>query len=979
MGATGTKLDRRSTIEAQVRESVRQLLLELGGARGLEELTARGGAAHLERELGLGSLERVEVLLRLGDSCGVRLPDSVMAEADTLQDLVESILNQEESLASDSTSRASQSERSEVSVSSAAVPAAHAGVRTDIEVQIERAESLTEIIRLRGLAEPERAHIHLYEEGAALRGITFGELYTRASAVAEELARRGFEPGQTAAIMLPTCAEFFFTFAGILLAGGIPVPIYPPFRADRIAEYATRQSAILRNAEARFLFTFRRAEGLARLLRPRVPSLREVINAAHFAEVSSRSTEESRPSHWRPVRNMAHHARGEDIAFLQYTSGSTGDPKGVSLTHSNLLANIRAIIAAAELTSQDVCVSWLPLYHDMGLIGAWFAPIFTGIPLVVMSPLAFLSRPARWLRTISDHRATISPAPNFAYELCVRKITDKDLEGVDLSSWRAAINGAETVRAETLERFAARFAPYGFRREAMLPVYGLAEATLAVSFPKMGTGYFVDHIKRSAFESRGQAIPSAAEDAAALEFVGAGRPLHNMEVRIAAADGTDAPERTEGRLWFRAPSATSGYYRNPAATARLVREDGWLDSGDLAYQAGGELFITGRAKDLIIKGGRNIYPHEVEEITGRVPGVRTGCVVAFGAPDERSGTERLVVAAEVRDLSETKIITAEIVRAIDAALGMPPDVVALLPMQSIPKTSSGKLRRSETRLLYLDGRLGKKRPPGWMQFVQLATQELPVRVWQWLRRGIRRGIEMAYGVYALVIVALLLIPLWILVSLTRERLRAARWAHRGARLMLFFAGVPVRCQGRHVLANLAATGPWIFAPNHSSYLDILIAFACLPPGVRFVAKEEVLEMPFFGKIAKRSGQFAFDRGDPQARIRQAEEVEAALRRGESVAIYPEGTFTSAAGIRPFQLGAFKSAVETQRPVCPMAVRGAREILRDHTILPRPGTIGVTFGPLLFPDPAAQGAWQEIVRLRDASRQIIARHTGEPLL
>ncbi len=979
MAATGTKFDRRSTVEAQICACVRQLLLELGGSRGIEELTARGGTAHLERELGLGSLERVELLLRLDEACGVRLPDHVVAEADTVQDLVAAILKAN----TDGATPAARASPPQISVSAAAPPLEISDVRHKIDAEIDRAESLTEIIRLRGLAEPARAHIQLYEDGEAPREITFGELFARASAVAEALVRRGFEPGQTAAIMLPTCAEFFFTFAGILLAGGIPVPIYPPFRADRIAEYATRQSAILRNAEVRFLFTFRQAEGLARLLRPRVPSLREVVNAARFADFSP-AGDESHAAGWRPVRILGHHARGEDIAFLQYTSGSTGDPKGVTLTHSNLLANIRAIVEALELTPQDVCVSWLPLYHDMGLIGAWLAPIFTGIPLVVMSPLAFLSRPERWLRAISRHRGTISPAPNFAYELCMRKIAEKDLQGVDLSSWRAAINGAETVRPETLERFVARFAPYGFRREAMLPVYGLAEATLAVSLPKMGAGYRVDRIERDSFESRGQAVTStakasAAEGSAALAFVGAGRPLQNMEVRIAGADGTALPERTEGQLWFRGPSATSGYYRNPAATGQLAREDAWLNSGDLAYQSDGELFITGRAKDLIIKGGRNIYPHEVEEVAGRVAGVRAGCVVAFGAPDERSGTERLVVAAEVRDSSMSQAITAEIVRTVDEALGMPPDVVALLPMQSIPKTSSGKLRRGETRRLYLEGRLGKKRPPGWMQFARLAAQQSPLRVWSWMRRGIRRSFEFAYGVYALAAVSLVLIPLWILVSFTRERLRAARMAHLGSRLMLFFAGVPIRFEGHEVLAGLSASGPWIFAPNHSSYIDVLIALACLPPGVRFVAKSEVLAMPLFGKIARRSGQFGFDRGDPQARIRQAEEVEAALRRGDSVGIYPEGTFTSASGIRPFQLGAFKSAAETQRPVCPVAVRGAREILRDGTFLPRPGKITVTFGPLLYPDPAAQGAWQEIVRLRDAAREIIARHTGEPLL
>ena len=321
--------------------------------------------------------------------------------------------------------------------------------------------------------------------------------------------------------MLPTCAEFFSTFAGILLAGGIPVPIYPPFRADRIAEYAARQSNILRNAEAQFLVTWRQAEGLARLLQPRVPSLREVLNAQKLANGLPADALQRRRRLAARGTSLASRAR-EDIAFLQYTSGSTGDPKGVILTHANLLANIQAIVGGIDIQPDDVAVSWLPLYHDMGLIGAWFVPIVTGIPLVVMSPLAFLSRPDRWLWAIHKHRGTISPAPNFAYELCVRKIADKDIEGLDLSSWRAATNGAEPVCAATLERFAARFTHFGFRREALMPVYGLAEACLGVSAPPIGSGYKVDRIERATLESNGRAVP-AKPDAAPLEFVGAGK------------------------------------------------------------------------------------------------------------------------------------------------------------------------------------------------------------------------------------------------------------------------------------------------------------------------------------------------------------------------------------------------------------------------------------------------------------------------
>jgi fatty-acyl-CoA synthase len=973
LGATGTKLDRKTAVEAQTMTVVRQLLVELGGARGLEELAARHSMAHLERELGLGSLERVELMLRLGDACGVRLPDRVVAEADTVQDLIEAILREEPG-----TGAQAAGARSVSSAGVAVAPAATSpALRPDLEQEIRRAETLTEVLRLRGRAEPARTHIQLYEENDELRTITFGELYERASAVAGELVRRGLEPGQPVAIMLPTCAEFFWTFAGILLAGGIPVPIYPPFRADRIAEYAARQTNILRNAEARFLVTWRQAEGLARLLQPRVPSLRDVLNAQRLT--SSPATEKTPTTEWRPVENLSHRARAEDIAFLQYTSGSTGDPKGVILTHANLLSNIHSIIDGIEIKPADACVSWLPLYHDMGLIGAWFVPLFTGIPLVVMSPLAFLSRPERWLRAIHRHRATISPAPNFAYELCVRKIPDKDLQGLDLSSWRAATNGAEPVRADTLERFATRFAPYGFQREALSPVYGLAEATLAVSVPKIGAGFKVDRIERAAFESEGRALPARPEDPGALEFVNAGKPIPCVEVRIVDAEARDLAERAEGRLWFRGPAATSGYYRNPEATRELIQEGGWLDSGDLAYWADGELYITGRAKDMIIKAGRNIYPHEVEEIAGRVTEVRAGCVVAFGAPDARTGTERLIVAAEVRDMTNASRITAEIGRAVGEAMGMPPDVVEVLAPQSIPKTSSGKLRRSETRRLYLEGKLGKHVPPAWLQVARLTMRGAAPRAWSWLKRMSSGALEMVYGLYALATLTLGLLPIWLAVVLTRDRQRAAQRTHTGARWLLRAARIPIRVEGGEILDQLGENGPWIFAPNHSSYIDILVTLALLPDDVRFVAKGESLSMPVVGTIIRRSGQFGFDRSDPQARIRQAEEVNTALRKGESVGIYPEGTFTAITGIRPFQLGAFKAAVDTQRPICPVAVHGAREILRDKTYLPRRGRITVTLGPLVAPDPSAGDDWHEIVRLRDRTREIIAQHAGELLL
>src|ERR1700719_2233432 len=314
VGAAKIQFDRKAVIEAEALGTVRQLLTELGGSRGMEELAARGPAAHLERELGLGSLERVELMLRLGDACGVRLPDRVVAEADTVRDLIEAVFREESGTATRSASLSSNA----VTGASAAVvtaPVYSHATRLDLEQQVRNAETLTEILRLRGRAEPARAHIHLYEENDQLRTITFGELFEKSSTVAAELVRRGLEPAQTVAIMLPTCAEFFCTFAGILLAGGIPVPIYPPFRADRIAEYATRQSAILRNAEAQFLITWRQGEGLARLLKPGVPTLREVLNAQTLAKTPTTPPTEQdfSPRNWRPVENLTHHARSNDI------------------------------------------------------------------------------------------------------------------------------------------------------------------------------------------------------------------------------------------------------------------------------------------------------------------------------------------------------------------------------------------------------------------------------------------------------------------------------------------------------------------------------------------------------------------------------------------------------------------------------------------------------------------------------------------
>ena len=365
---------------------------------------------------------------------------------------------------------------------------------------------------------------------------------------------------------------------------------------------------------------------------------------------------------------------GGDPALIQYTSGSTGQPKGVLLTHDNLLANVRSIAAGLEMRPTDAGVSWLPLYHDMGLIGSWLTCLHQGLPLTLLSPTAFLARPERWLWAIHQRRATLSAAPNFAYELCARRIPDEALEGLDLSSWRCGPERSGACRpghARALHptllavRLPARGDDAGLRPRRVL---GRALR------PPVGRGPRVDRVARGPFQTEGRAEPATPDDATALEFVSAGIELAGHEVRIVDDAGAPVAERAVGRLVFRGPSMTAGYYRQPEATAAITLPGGWLDSGDLAYRAGGEIHVCGRRKDLIIKGGRNLVPQEIEEAAAAVEGIRRGCVVAFGVPNAALGTEGLVVVAETRvegDAARDRLVGA-VTERVAEAVDVPP-------------------------------------------------------------------------------------------------------------------------------------------------------------------------------------------------------------------------------------------------------------------------------------------------------------------
>jgi 1-acyl-sn-glycerol-3-phosphate acyltransferase len=956
----------------RVLDVLRALLTELGSEGALPML---GPKSHLDRELGLGSLERVELLTRLESEFAVRLPDRVAAEVNTPEELTAAVLA---APAADSLfTEPSSALRTSASAQSLHRHAADAGVFA--------AQTLTDVLRYRAQHDALRTHLHITEEsdsGDKTHTLTFGELYASAQRCAAELARRGVPPGGRVSLMLPTSRAFFVSYAGILLAGAIPVPIYPPFRADRIEEYADRQAAILNNAGVSMLLTFRRAEVVAKLLKPRVRSLDSVVDAGKLLDAADKAPPPAPgalPAHLSGARMR----KSGDIALLQYTSGSTGDPKGVMLTHANLLANIRSIGEAVQLTSEDVGVSWLPLYHDMGLIGAWLSLLHFGTPLVVMSPLAFLTRPERWLWAFHKHRGTISAAPNFAYELCVRKIADKDIEGLDLSSWRAALNGAEPVNPETLGRFEQRFVQYGFRREAQLPVYGLAEASLAVTFPPLDRPPRVDLVNREIFAAQGHAEP-ALDDPGAIAFVSSGLPVPRHEVRIVDDSGNEVADRTEGFLWFRGPSATSGYFNNRAATQKLFPagepspgEFAWVNSGDRAYRAEGEIFVTGRVKDIIIKGGRNLYPHEVEELAGRAEGIRKGCIVAFGLKDEGSGTEKLVVVAESRESEplRRRTIAAAVTQEISAGLGLPPDRVELIPPGSIPKTSSGKLRREETRQLYIAGTLSTKKLPAWVQIARLGTAGTAKNIFRDLTRALSRGLEILYGVYFIVLFAAWIIPACAGVLLFRDHRAAGRYTSAAVKLLFFLAGIRVRVVGKEYMDT---PGAKIYASNHTSYFDVLPLMSALGVPYRFVAKSEVHDMPFIGAFLRKMKHLSFVRADSNSRREAVEEMESILRGGESVFVFPEGTFVPEEGVRPFQLGAFHTAVTTSVPIVPVSLAGTRRFLRDGTILPRPTAVTITLSAPI--EPARNSSdWHEVVRLRDNVREQIARYSREPLL
>ena len=561
---------------------------------------------------------------------------------------------------------------------------------------IQGVHTLTDVLQHHVRTIGDRPAYTLLHRVKQTRTLTYARLYELGKTCAGTLRAHGLEKGDRVLIILPTSEAFFGAYWGTILAGGVPVPIYPPVRFHRIRDYWTYMTTILNDCQARLIVADR---NLTRLY-----DFPKRADVAFTVLTDDQLTEGPPLEHPVPVEP-------DDTALLQYTSGSTARPKGVQLYHRHLIANIVNIGLHIDIRPDDIGICWLPLYHDMGLIGMVLGALYWQVRLYVMSPLEFLRRPVFWLRAITAYRGTVSAGPNFAYSICAHKIRDIELHDLDLSSWRIALCGAEPILAETLERFAERFRPFGFRRGAFMPAYGLAENSLAVTLGRPGEGYTVDWVDRETFETQHRAVPTDRRDASALAWVACGVPIPNTEVRIVDDTGTVLPERHEGEIQVRSPSVMAGYYRNPEATASALR-NGWLATGDLGYLADGMLFVTGRKKEIIIRGGRNYYPQDIERAVMHVDGVRKGGVIAFGVPEQEQGTERIVVVAEITEKrpEQWPRIEESIRRQVLHEVGIPIHEILLVAPGTIPKTSSGKLQRVQCKMMYLQGQVTPIRP-----------------------------------------------------------------------------------------------------------------------------------------------------------------------------------------------------------------------------------------------------------------------------
>ena len=913
-------------------EIIKKLSEEIHGGR----IHALDEKSDLIRDAGIDSLARIELLLRIDRTFGITLSEEDAMNASNVTDLIRAM-------------EKVQSVKPRKESGQNIIPI----VQEKRELKRpENAKTLAEVLEWYNENFPDNEYIRFLPSGeGAEESLTYSRLYRGAERIASGLRDAGYAPGKCAAIMLPTGFDYLYSFFGIILAGNIPVPIYPPQSKKHIEEHLKRQITILKNSEAAVLITVPEAMELKFLLKSSLVNLKDVVTPENLMSESSK---------------IIVLPDAEDIAFIQYTSGTTGNPKGVILSHSNLLSNIRSMGRAINVTDEDLFVSWLPLYHDMGLIGAVFATLYHGVPLVLMSPLSFIAKPRRWMEAIHKYRGTISAAPNFAYELCLNAIQEDTINSLDLGSWRLALNGAEPISPATLEKFAEKFSKCGFKRSSLFPVYGLAENSVGLSFPPPGRGPVIDHVDREAFSEKRLAVPVRdMEGSKDLLFVGCGSALPDNRIRIVREDGREAAEREVGRIQFISPSSTKGYYRNPDATESLYRGK-WLDSGDNGYIANGELFITGREKEIIIRAGRNIYPYELEDAIGEIPGVRPGGVAVFALRNS-DGTERMIVVAESRNQKEKE--RAKIIESITELCvklhQFAPDDIVIAPLRTVLRTSSGKIRRGDIKKLYESGNIGKTSSVR-MQMFRLGLSSIPGRI----SRILSMSAHLLYGSGFWIAAAFFSLPALLSILLIpgiKSRFSALRFL---LRCFFFTVRIKRNISGKEHIRNASDV---IFVSNHTSYLDGAFIISLIPFPVRFIAKSEFRNKFFAGLILKRLGVIFVERFDPRTGLADVRSISEHASESYPLYFFAEGTFTKNAGLRPFRMGAFATAVNNRHGIVPISINGARSILPDENYLPFHGNVRITVFEIIQEEGAG---WDAAINMRNRVREKILEHCGE---
>jgi fatty-acyl-CoA synthase len=524
---------------------------------------------------------------------------------------------------------------------------------------------------------------------------SFAEVGKEAGSIGACLRSLGFTKGDRIALVLAAPEDFVLTFLGTISAGIMPVPMYPPLALGRLDNYIERAVGILKVSGAKVLIATKELIPIFRPVLSRVPTLKTLLDIETLRQMKSDGG----------LNEID--IQPDEPCFLQFTSGSTSAPRGVIVTHRNLIANARSIIKALEVDPEkDRAVSWLPLYHDMGLIGFVISSLVARTPVVFIPTIAFVKHPGVWMETVHKFRGTVTFGPNFAFELAAKRAPRNSK--MDLSCLRVLGCGSEPINPRTMEHFLNAFALSGLNPNALMPCYGMAEATLAIAFDNVHRPLRKLVIDRQAYESKNIArpIPEKLQDSKKkFELVSCGRAVPDHEIKILNEKGRFLPEGRVGEIVFKGPSVTPGYFQNPEATRQLLK-GGWLHTGDLGFILDGDLYISGRQKDLVIINGKNYPPQAIEWVVEEVAGIRKGSVVAFSVDGD--ATEKLIIIAETT-MTDNAELAQTISDRIRSAFGLSVDKVVLVGRGSIPKTSSGKLQRRRTKALFEDGLLGPSR------------------------------------------------------------------------------------------------------------------------------------------------------------------------------------------------------------------------------------------------------------------------------